>query len=110
MNENKKIKITEDALLLMEKASRLNVRTGLEKRILIDRMSAIDQYSRKAVISLNQLKVIKEMAERYDRATLHLTPEILCFGQEVCVLDLEGSDKPCEDCPFDEEKSSDTAD
>ncbi len=61
-----KEQITNEIILLMEKATRLNIKTGYEKAILDDRTSAVEQFSMKAVISEAQLGVITEMAERYD--------------------------------------------
>lgn len=61
-----KQQITNGIILLMEKASRLNIKTGYEQAILDDRIKAVEKFSMKAVISESQLGVIGEMAERYD--------------------------------------------
>ncbi len=58
--------INESVLLLMEKAARLKAPTGFEKRLLHDRMTGVEQFSLKAVISVSQLEVITAMASRYD--------------------------------------------
>jgi UDP-N-acetylglucosamine enolpyruvyl transferase len=53
-------------LVMLEKASRLNVLTGFESNVLQDRIEAVQTYSMKAVVSKKQLKMISEMACRYD--------------------------------------------
>jgi hypothetical protein len=65
-NDKTKIKVTQDILVDMEKASRLRVVTGFERSLLADRVGAVNQYSKGAVITSSQLEVIREMARRYD--------------------------------------------
>jgi hypothetical protein len=65
-NNKTKIKITQAILIQMEKASRLRVVTGFERRLLLDRVGAVEQYSMGAVITVAQFEVIEEMAKRYD--------------------------------------------
>ena len=66
MTDKAKPKITKDILVMMEKASRLKVVTEFERRLLADRVSAVDTYSMAAVITTSQYKVIEDMAIRYD--------------------------------------------
>jgi len=66
--DKEKIPIGEDIFVKMEKASRLNVVSGFEKRLLSNRMMAIEDYGMKAVITKAQIEVIEEMARRYDLA------------------------------------------
>jgi hypothetical protein len=65
-SDKTKIKITRAILIQMEKAARLKVVTGFEKRLLLDRVGAVEQYSMGAVITEAQFEVIEEMAKRYD--------------------------------------------
>lgn len=66
-NDKTKIKVTERILVAMEKASRLKVVTGFERRLLQDRIDAVGHYSMGAVITKSQVKVLEEMAQRYDK-------------------------------------------
>lgn len=68
-NDKTKIKISQAMLIAMEKASRLKVVTGFERRLLADRLAAVDEYSMGAVMTISQFQVIEEMAKRYDLAT-----------------------------------------
>jgi hypothetical protein len=67
-SDKTKIKITRAILVQMEKAARLKVVTGFEKRLLLDRIGAVEQYSMGTVITVAQFEVIEEMATRYDLA------------------------------------------
>ena len=59
-------KVTEEFLVTIEKAARLKVITGFEKRVLKDRKAAIEEYSMKAVFTAAQFEVLTAMALRYD--------------------------------------------
>lgn len=65
-DDKEKVKIGYSELVLMEKAARLKVKTGFEKRLLMDRMDAVERFSDKAVITKKQLMCIENMAYRYD--------------------------------------------
>lgn len=66
LEDEPKKPLTTAILIMLEKACRLKVVTGFEKRFLIDRCDAVERFSMKAVFSRKQIEVIEEMAARHD--------------------------------------------
>jgi len=67
--------ITEEDLVMLEKAASLKILTPFEESLINDRIGSFKQFGFKCVITESQRNIIKDLAERYNSAHLKTSGE-----------------------------------